>query len=196
MELAIILMMLLIVVSLGAIKLASQDTGYPFKRRQQLFTPVEHSFLNLIESAVGHEFRVICRVKLTDLVSLRATKDKKQANLALSKAGSKQLDFVLVRRDDMTPVMAIDLVHKTESGGHKAQKDWFVTGALENANLPHARIKVKSGYTVEDIRECVETKLVPYRRNQQRMAQAGVHNPTPNTRPTRPVRSSRTPAAA
>ncbi|MEC9478940.1 MAG: hypothetical protein VX445_01750, partial [Pseudomonadota bacterium] len=73
--------------------------------------------------------------------------------------------------------------------------DWFVTGALDAAGLPHARIKVKSGYTVDDIRECLENKLIPYRRLQQKMAQLPTHNPEPPKRPTRPVRSSR-PAAA
>jgi len=43
MELAIILMMLLIVVALGAIKLSDGGVAFPFRRKPQLFTPVEHS---------------------------------------------------------------------------------------------------------------------------------------------------------
>ncbi|MCG7813817.1 DUF2726 domain-containing protein, partial [Alteromonas sp. MCA-1] len=112
-----------------------------------------------------------------------------------SRASSRQLDFVLVDKHDMSPVLAIDLVHSQGKDGYKSQKDWFVTGALDAAGLPHARIKVKSGYTVDDIRECLENKLIPYRRLQQKMAQLPTHNPEPPKRPTRPVRSSR-PAAA
>ncbi len=44
MELAIILMMLLIVVALGAIKLSDGGVAFPFRRKAQLFTPVEHTF--------------------------------------------------------------------------------------------------------------------------------------------------------
>lgn len=195
MELAIILMMLLIVVALGAIKLSDGGVAFPFRRKPQLFTPVEHTFLNLIEQAMGREFRIVCRVRLNDLVSVRQSANKKTASQALSRASSRQLDFVLVDKQDMSPVMAIDLVHSQGKEGYKAQKDWFVTGALDAAGLPHARIKVKSGYTVEDIRECLENKLIPYRRLQNKMAQLPVHNPEPPKRPTRPVRSSR-PAAA
>lgn len=195
MELAIVLMMLLILVSVGAIKLADQGVAFPFRKRQQLFTPVELSFLNMIEQAVGREFRIVCRVKLSDLVSVRQPSNKKQASAALSKASAKQLDFVLCDRDDMSPILAIDLVHQNSNGGYKLQRDWFVTGALDAASVPHARIKVKSGYSVEEIRECIETKLIPYRKKQLRDAQPGIHNPTPSKRPTRPLRSSR-PAAA
>lgn len=195
MELAIILMMLLILVALGAIKLSDGGVAFPFRRKPQLFTPVEHTFLNLIEQAVGREFRIVCRVRLNDLIAVRRSTNKKTASQALSRASSRQLDFVLVNKHDMSPVMAIDLVHSQGKEGYKTQKDWFVTGALDAAGLPHARIKVKSGYTVDDIRECLENKLIPYRRLQQKMAQLPTHNPEPTKRPTRPIRSSR-PAAA
>ena len=195
MELAIILMMLLIVVALGAIKLSDGGVAFPFRRKPQLFTPVEHSFLNLIEQAMGREFRIICRVRLNDLVAVRQTTSKKTASQAVNRASSRQLDFVLVDKNDMSPVLAIDLVHNQGKDGYKSQKDWFVTGALDAAGLPHARIKVKSGYSVDDIRECLENKLIPYRRLQQKMAQLPTHNPEPPKRPTRPIRSSR-PAAA
>jgi hypothetical protein len=195
MELAIILMMLLIVVALGAIKLSDGGMAFPFRRKPQLFTQVEYSFLTLIEQAVGREFRVICRVRLNDMVAVRQSTKKKTASQALSRASSRQLDFVLVEKDTMSPVLAIDLVHNQGKEGYKTQKDWFVTGALDAAGVPHVRIKVKSGYSIEDIRECLENKLVPYRRLQQKMAQQPTLNPEPTKRPTRPIRSSR-PAAA
>ncbi|GEA12521.1 DUF2726 domain-containing protein [Alteromonas sp. KUL49] len=195
MEFAIVLMMLLIVVALGAIKLSDSGVAFPFRRKPQLFTPVEHSFLNLIEQAMGHEFRIVSRVRLNDIVSVRQSANKKTASQALSRASARQLDFVLVDKRDMTPVLAIDLVHNKGQDGYKAQKDWFVTGALDAAGVPHARIKVKSGYSVDEIRECLENKLIPLRRLQQRKASMPTLNPEPPKRPTRPVRSSR-PAAA
>ncbi|MBT80591.1 MAG: hypothetical protein CL587_09410 [Alteromonadaceae bacterium] len=195
MELAIILMMLLIVVALGAMKLSDSGVSFPFRSKPQLFTPVEHNFLKLIEQAVGREFRIVCRVRLSDVLAVRAKASKKQGSSAMSRASSKQLDYVLCDRDDMTPIMAIDLVYNDGKNKYKSQRDFFVSGALDAAGLPHVRIKVKTGYTTEEIRECIESKLVPYRRKQQRIAQAPTLNPAPNKRPTRPVRSSRAAAA-
>lgn len=194
MELAIVLMMLLILVAIAAIKLNDQGVSFPFKRRTQLFTPVEHSFLELIESAVGHQYRVMCRVKLSDILMLRQRTDKKQGEAALSRASGRHLDFVLCSRDDMSPVVAIDLVHNNGKDGYKTQRDWFVSGALDASRIPHLRIKVKSGYTSAEIRECIEAKLAPIKRKQPGKPLVSAPQPDPN-RPTRPIRSSRPVAA-
>ena len=193
MELAIVLFMLLIVVAIGALKLADHGVSFPFRKKQQLFTQVEHTFINLLEQAVGREFRIVSRVRLNDLLAVRNSANKRQARQArqaLLRAGSKQLDFVLCRRDDMTPVLAFDLVHKQGKEGYKTQRDWFVSGALDAAGIPHARFKVKSGYSVEEVRECVETKLLPLRKQQAKLDASKMNPPAPK-RPTRPVRSSR-----
>ena len=197
MELAIILMMLLIVVAIGAVKLNDQGLSFPFKPKANLFTQVERSFLELIEQAVGHQYRVVCRVRLIDILALRQNTDKKTAKTALLRAGGRHLDFVLCDKRDMTPVVAIDLVHNKGKEGYKSQRDWFVSGALDAARIPHLRIKVKSGYTAQEIAECIETKLAPVKRRQPKPMIQGTNNPdNPNiNRPTRPLRSSRPVAA-
>lgn len=197
MELAIILMMLLIVVAIGAIKLNEQGLSFPFKRKTNLFSKVERSFLELIEQAVGSRYRVVCRVKLTDILSLRQSTDKKTAKTALLRASGRQLDFVLCDKEDMTPVVAIDLVHNQGKEGYKSQRDWFTSGALDAARIPHLRIKVKSGYTAQEIRECIDNKLAPIKRKDPKPLIQGTLNPDSNNdkKPTRPLRSSKPVAA-
>lgn len=194
MELAIVLMMLLILVAIAAIKLNEQGVSFPFKRKTQLFTPVEHSFLQLLETAVGHQYRVICRVKLNDILTLRHSTKAKQGKAALARAAGRQLDFVLCSRDDMSPVVAIDLVHNNGKDGYKTQRDWFVSGALDASRIPHLRIKVKSGYTPEDIRECIEAKLAPHTRKLPKKPLVS-GTKADSKRPTRPIRSNRPIAA-
>ena len=197
MELAIILMMLLIVVAIGAIKLNDQGLSFPFKRKTTLFTQVERSFLELLEQAVGDKYRIICRVRLTDIIGLRQNTDKKTAKTALMRATGKNLDFVLCAKNDMTPIVAIDLVHSQGKEGYKTQRDWFVAGALDAARIPHLRIKVKSGYTAKEIAECIDLKLAPLQRKQPKPVIQGTKNPeNPNIgRPTRPLRSNKPVAA-
>ena len=125
MEVAIVLMVLLIIVSVVALKLSDNTVTFPFAKKQHLFTSAERQFLQLIEAATRDEFRVLCRVKLTDLVSLKTNANKKLANSALLKAGGKQIDFVLCDRKDLTPVMAIDLVYGKGKDGHKIHRDFL-----------------------------------------------------------------------
>lgn len=197
MELAIILMMLLIIVAIGAVKLNDQGLSFPFKRKTNLFSNVERNFLDLIEQSVGSRYRVICRVRLTDIIALRQNTNKKTAKSALVRASGRHLDFVLCDKEDLSPVVAIDLVHKQGKEGYKSQRDWFVSGALDAARIPHLRFKVKTGYTSQEIRECIENKLAPMKRKDPKPLVQGTNNPDNpnNNRPTRPLRSSR-PAAA
>ena len=192
MELAIILMMLLIIVAVGAMKLHEPSLAFPFKKKTNLFTPVERSFLDLIENATGKEYRVLCRVRMSDVLAIRQNTDKKTLKNAMSRAGNKQFDFVLCSKSDMTPVLAIDLVGKD---GYKNQRDYFVSGALDAAHIPHVRIKVRSGYTVKDIQGCIQAKL-PKQKQTLPPVMAGtakLANEFANqARPTRPIKTNKT----
>ncbi|MFT5839844.1 MAG: hypothetical protein ACI9UT_002355 [Flavobacteriales bacterium] len=196
-ELAIVLMMLLIIVAVGAMKLHEPGLAFPFKKKGNLFTPVERSFLELIEEAVGQEFRILCRVKMSDILTIRQTADKKTSKNATMRAGSKHLDFVLCSKTDMSPIIAIDLVHNSGKDGYKSQRDFFVSGALDAAHIPHVRIKVRSGYRAQDIRECIQAKLPKTRLKQLNapMPQSGGKLATEfarQTRPTRPIQTNKT----
>jgi hypothetical protein len=161
MEIVIILTMLLIIVTVAALKLNDSGVAFPFKKKSNLFTEAEREFLKLLQSAVGQKYQIICRVRLSDIISVKTGTDKKTNATAIQRASGKQLDFVLCDKESLAPVVAVDLVHKNTKGGYKAQKDWFVTGALESASIPHLRIKVRSGYQPHSIRECIAAKLAP-----------------------------------
>ncbi|MBE1301969.1 MAG: DUF2726 domain-containing protein [Alteromonadaceae bacterium] len=187
MEFAIVLFMMLIVVTIGAIKLNDGGVAFPFRKKTNLFTPVERTFLDLLEASVGHQYRIICRVRLTDIITSRNTADKKTIRTALQRASGRHLDFVLCDKKDLAPVIAVDLVHQ-EGSGYKTQRDWFVSGALDAARIPHLRIKVKGGYKPQDIRDCINAKLAPVKfKEPKKPLVAGTNNPDRKTPLTRPI---------
>ncbi|WP_299080303.1 DUF2726 domain-containing protein [uncultured Paraglaciecola sp.] len=197
MELAIVLMMLLIIVAVGAMKLYEPSLAFPFKKKGNLFTPVERTFLELIEEAVGKEFRILCRVKMSDILAIRQNADKKTSKSAATRAGSRHLDFVLCSKEDMAPIVAIDLVHSSGKDGYKSQRDFFVSGALDAAHIPHVRIKVRSGYKAQDIRECIQAKLPKSRlkKLEAPLPKSGarlVADLARQNKPTRPIQTNKT----
>jgi hypothetical protein len=196
MEFAILLMILLVVVAIAALKMNEGGVAFPFHQNKGLFSNVECTFIRLIEVAVGKEYRVMCRIRLSDILSLHRNTDRKTARTALSRANNKYLDFVLCDRESMKPVIAIDLVHDKGNEGYKLQRDWFVGGALDAARIPHLRIKVKSGYKPEEIRACIQAKLasVQTQMSPQPLVK-GTNDKDPNKPPTRPIRSNRPIAA-
>lgn len=160
MELAIIvLMIILLVVAAAAIRVTQAGTPFPYQKKQSLFSEPERAFMVKLEQAIGEEFRIINRVKLSDLVQVDEKTNDKNAQIARRKAAAKTLDFVLLDRRTLEPVAAIDLANTEQPGGHKAKADWFVRGALETVGLPHVRIKIKAGYRAAEIRECLATRI-------------------------------------
>ncbi len=187
MELVIVLLILLIAVTVVAIKLNDGGLAFPFRKRTTLFTPVERQFLELLETSVGHQYRIICRVRLTDIIDVRKNTAKRTIRTALQRASGRSLDFVLCSKSDMTPIVGIDLVHN-KGDGYKTQRDWFVAGALDAARIPHLRIKVKSGYKPQDIRACIDAKLAPHRfKEPKKPIVAGTNNPDRKAPLTRPI---------
>tara|TARA_B110000902_G_C14047616_1_gene490376 strand:- start:384 stop:692 length:309 start_codon:yes stop_codon:yes gene_type:complete len=69
-------------------------------------------------------------VKIGDILAIHQNTEKKTSKNAASRSGSKRLDFVLFPKTDMSPIVAIDLVHNSGKDGYKSQREFFVSGAL------------------------------------------------------------------
>lgn len=153
------LISLIAIVAMLASRLTDNSFPFPFDSKQAVYTPAEKNFQNLVEKALGAEYRVLNRVALGDIVNIRKGVSKKATQTALSNANSKYLDFVICHRETMRLLGAVDLVD-TKGKGYKVKKDWFVSGALEAASIPHVRIKVKPNYSVDEIRACLGSKIL------------------------------------
>ena len=150
---------LIVIVALLASRLNDNSFPFPFDRKSTVFTPAEKNFQNLVEQALGNKYRVINRVKLADIVTIRNGVSSRASQTAVANADNKYLDFVICDRDSMKLLGAIDLVDNSGKG-YKVKKDWFVSGTLEAAAIPHIRIKVKANYTLEEIRACINNRLL------------------------------------
>lgn len=159
MEWALILLIgLVITIAVVASHFIDTSNPYPFKKKAQLFTNIERGFYALLDRAVGNDFKIVNRVRLNDIIQTKDSVGGRAKRSAALKAGSRVIDYVLCDPKDFRIIAAVDLVNQTQ-GGHKSKADWFVTGALEAAGIPHIRIKVKKGYQVEEIRNGILYKI-------------------------------------
>jgi len=162
------LITLVVIVALLASRLNDNSFPFPFDRKEALFTPAEKNFQNLVEQAMGGNYRIINRVKLSDIITIRKGVSNRASQSAVNNADSKYLDFVICERVSMKLLGVIDLVD-TQGKGYKIKKDWFVSGSLEAASIPHIRIKVKANYTIEEIRTCINSRLLGHRMPEPKM---------------------------
>ena len=153
------LISLIVIVGVLASRLNDNSFPFPFDSKPAVFTPAEKNFQNLVEQAMGSKYRIINRVKLSDIVTIRNGVSNRASQSAATNAEGKYLDFVICERNSMKLLGAIDLVD-TQGKGYKIKKDWFVSGALEASAIPHLRIKVKANYTLDEIRACINSRLL------------------------------------
>ncbi|MFB1014800.1 MAG: DUF2726 domain-containing protein [Alteromonadaceae bacterium] len=153
------LISLIVIVTVLATRLSDNSFPFPFDSKSSIFTPAEKNFQNLVEQAMGPKYRILNRVKLSDVVTIRNGVSTRASQVAATNANTKYLDFVICDRTNMKLLGAIDLVD-TQGKGYKIKKDWFVSGALEAAVIPHIRIKVKANYTIDEIRTCINSRLL------------------------------------
>lgn len=161
MEYVLIAIMVLVIIATVLVNrfTSNNENPYPFERKKELYNSVEIAFLNLLERAVGDKYRVVSRVKLGDVIRCQPGLSNQSKRIALTKLQNKQLDFVLLDKNTLNIVAAVDLVNNANKDGHKAQRDWFVNGALETAGVAHIRMKIKSGYRADEIRNAILFKL-------------------------------------
>ena len=180
----LLILLLVIVVAMVASRFIDSGNPFPVQKKNSLFSPVERSFMQLLEKAVANDYKVMNRVKLADIMELKnGTSDKTRASTML-KLNTKYLDFVLCGPQDFSVIAVLDLVNTSSREGHKAVPDWFVNGALDAAGVPYLRMKIKAGYTAADIQAAIAARLGKTVAKPEPMFKGLVKKG-----PTRPVRS-------
>lgn len=155
----LLLVLLVVVIALVASRFIDNSNPFQVQRKPSLFSPVERSFLGLLEKAVQNEYRIINRVKLADVLEVRDVAADKNRRSILLKLNAKYLDYVLCNPETMQVIAVLDLVNTHNKEGHKAVPDWFVSGALEAAGVPYLRIGIKAGYSVIELQAALAAKL-------------------------------------
>ncbi len=187
----LLLVVLVVVIALVASRFIDNSNPFQVQRKASLFSPVERSFLGLLEKAVQNEYRIINRVKLADVLDVRDPASEKSRRSILLKLNAKYLDYVLCEPETMKVIAVLDLVNTHNKEGHKAVPDWFVSGALETAGVPYLRIGIKAGYTVSELQATLAMKLGKPAPKVEPLLKGLVKKG-----PTRPIRSLRPTVAA
>ncbi|EKE85279.1 DUF2726 domain-containing protein [Idiomarina xiamenensis] len=161
MELLLILFILVLIgVAVMASRLSETYTPFPYKRKNlTLCSAAEGQFLTLLEKAVGDDYRIFSKVRLSDVVTIRTGLSRTAAKDANQKASQRVIDFVLCDKQDMTIKAAIEL-EPVATQTKQAQRNWFLKNALAAAGLPFLRFKAQPGYRVADLRDYINGKIM------------------------------------
>lgn len=129
----------------------------PFVRKDWLLSRAEHSFLGVLDRAIQDEFRVMCKVRMLDLLYM--PKGSSDRTAWQNRVIRKHVDFVLCEPDTMRPALVIEL----DDASHQSEKakagDRLKDRIFGAAGLPILRVAAKRMYHVAGLRESIDTAM-------------------------------------
>lgn len=132
-----------------------QKSLSPYQRHKTLFTASERAFLLALERAVADDYRVYGKVRIADVLKVRAMADKRAWWNLFVQISSKHFDYVLCDRKNLSIVAAVELDDRSHDRADRRKRDIFVNEACKCAGLPLVRIKARWRYDEKDIRRRV-----------------------------------------
>jgi len=130
---------------------ARAEEESPYDAKSYFFTKAENSFYRVLLQAVGSDYVVFAKVKLSDMIQVRRGTSNRQPHL--NRINSKHADFLLCGPEQFQPRVAIELDDASHQSVRRQRRDDFVNRAFASARLPLLRVRAKRGYSPQELRQ-------------------------------------------
>ncbi len=161
--------LLILVAAFGAvvfaIKIVSELNGkesatkkvewLPYSKKTWLLTRSEREFFNVLERAVAGQYYIFPQLALDKIVMLDGKGSLKGGYR--NKIDQKSADFVLFDKQNISPVLVIELDDYTHQRPERQERDGFVDRVLNHCNIPI--LHVTSIPKEEELRAQISTKI-------------------------------------
>lgn len=124
----------------------------PAYRRGRFLSANEKRFLNILDEAVGADYRVFAQVRLADLVDVDARASEARRRAAMRKVFGKSVDFVICTSRGLDPVAAVEVDDSTHWLAHRRERDALVDAVFKEIGVPLVRVKARGNYSLAVLR--------------------------------------------
>ncbi len=151
----VLIVLVLLALAVIAIKMKQsegQSVGYPYSRKQALFTQAERSFLGVLDQAIGEDYRPFGKVRVADVVEPQRGLGKSKRQMAFNRISAKHFDFVLCSKSDLSVVCAIELDDQSHQQRKRQDRDAFLVGLCQSIAIPLVQVAAQRAYSVPELR--------------------------------------------
>lgn len=155
----LLFVVVLIAVALIASRMSESYAPYPYKLKNvSLCTVQEAQFMTLLNKAVGNDFRIFTKVRLSDIVAVKNNVSASSRKEAQNKANQRILDYVLCDVETMEVKGVIELEPATGTVDQQ-KRNLFLKNTFAASGLPFIRFKAKPGYRTTDMHDYIHAKI-------------------------------------
>lgn len=133
----------------------------PYEKTSALFSSAERSFLGVLEQALDAQHRVMGKVRLADVISVRKGLEGSARQAAFNGIQSKHLDFVVCDTKDLSIQYVVELDDQSHDRAKRQGRDEFVDKALQAAGIPIFHFSAKSSYVVAEVQKVLAARGSP-----------------------------------
>ena len=149
-----LIVLLLFVV--GILKLLENVTrnrhpGISYDRLDNLFSPAERLFFDLLDQILANKYRVFAKVRLGDILRVRKGLSNPAWASAFNRICRKHVDFVLCDPRTFEIAGVIELDDSSHDWASSRKRDEVKNAALEAAGISVVRIRAQRSYDPADV---------------------------------------------
>ena len=128
--------------------------------RIPLLTDAECRFFSVLETVVPQQCYLLAQVRLANLVAVKPGSGLfwKQ----FSPIGMKCVDFVVVQRETMHPLLVIELDDSSHKRAERQKRDQFVDQVLTSVGIPVLHCPTSQHYSRSELSKAIGKKLTGY----------------------------------
>jgi len=159
----VIAVVIVVVLAIVVIKLSQkqgiQQTEYPYRKLDVLFTPAERSFLGVLNQAVGKNAQIFGKVRVADVIAPKKGMPRSDWQKAFNKISGKHFDYLLCNTSDLSVLCAVELNDSSHNSKKRKDRDAFLECACQSANVPLVQISARSTYNINEIQQSLSDYL-------------------------------------
>lgn len=130
------------------------STDLPLYRRRDLFLRESDRVLfEVLQQVVGSAYQIFAKVKLSELVEPRVENGNRVHQMHWIKVHRQCIDFLVCRRHDMEPLVAVRLLPKAEYAKRGLSPYDVIDVVLRDIGLPKLTLVEKKTYDAESLKK-------------------------------------------
>ncbi len=158
--LGVLIAVAVIIVIIASFLPQNELPKYQYKRRFHLLTRSEQDCFNALLSAFGDRFHIFPQIHLAHLFDHKVNGQKWSP--AFHHIYGKSVDFVLCDKQNISPLLGIELDDRSHERSDRQERDREVERIFSATGLPLLRLRYD--YSASDLERLVMEKIVPLRR--------------------------------
>ena len=136
-------------------KPAHQDsTDLPlYKRRDCFLREADQTLFDCLRQVLGQAYHVFVKVKLSELVEPQTESGNRIHQLHWIQVHRQTIDFLICRRHDLEPLVAVRLLSKAEYARRGLMPQDVIDTVLRDIGLPKITLTERKSYDPEDLKK-------------------------------------------